>query len=225
MTRMPKVFETAKELAGKDPHQGVNPDEVVAIGASIQGGVLKGDVEDVLLLDVTPLTLAIETMGNRATAMIERNSAIPTKKSKTFSTAADNQPAVDIRISRASARCSRTTSCSATSASTASGQHAAASRRSRSPSTSTSTASCTSPPKTRGPARSRRSPSKASSGLSEDEIEKAKREAEEHADADKARQEAVEAKNEADNARLQSPRRRSTSSGTSVVTTRRNQVH
>lgn len=98
MTRMPKVQETANQLAGKKAHQGVNPDEVVAIGAAIQGGVLQGDVEGVLLLDVAPLSLCIETEGSRATAMIERNTTIPVKKSQVFSTAADNQPAVDIRI-------------------------------------------------------------------------------------------------------------------------------
>lgn len=100
MTRMPKVVDIARELAGQTPHQGVNPDEVVAIGAAIQGGVLRGDVKDVLLLDVTPLTLSIETEGSRATPMIERNTTIPAKKSQVFSTAADNQPAVDIRISQ-----------------------------------------------------------------------------------------------------------------------------
>ena len=98
MTRMPKIIEISRALAGKEPHKGVNPDEVVAIGAAIQAGVLKGDVKDVLLLDVTPLTLSIETMGGVATAMIERNTTIPTKKSQVFSTAADNQPAVDIVI-------------------------------------------------------------------------------------------------------------------------------
>ena len=98
MTRMPKIIEIARSLAGKEPHKGVNPDEVVAIGAAIQAGVLKGDVKDVLLLDVTPLTLSIETMGSVATPMIERNTTIPTKKSQVFSTAADNQPAVDIVI-------------------------------------------------------------------------------------------------------------------------------
>ena len=98
MTRMPAVQEMAKRLAGKEPHKGVNPDEVVAVGAAIQGGVLTGDVNDVLLLDVTPLTLSIETMGGIATPMIDRNTTIPTHKSQVFSTAADNQPAVDIRI-------------------------------------------------------------------------------------------------------------------------------
>ena len=98
MTRMPAVQEMAKRLAGKEPHKGVNPDEVVAVGAAIQGGVLTGDVNDVLLLDVTPLTLSIETMGGIATPMIDRNTTIPARKSQVFSTAADNQPAVDIRI-------------------------------------------------------------------------------------------------------------------------------
>ncbi len=98
MTRMPKVIETARKLAGKEPHKGVNPDEVVAIGAAIQGGVLQGDVKDVLLLDVTPLTLAIETAGNIATPMIPRNTTIPAKKQQIFSTFADNQPGVEIVV-------------------------------------------------------------------------------------------------------------------------------
>ena len=98
MTRSPKILELAKELGGKDPHQGVNPDEVVAIGAAVQGAVLLGDINDVLLLDVTPLTLGIETAGGVSTAMIERNTTIPTKKSQVYSTAADSQPAVDIVV-------------------------------------------------------------------------------------------------------------------------------
>ncbi|MCK5804775.1 MAG: molecular chaperone DnaK [Lentisphaeria bacterium] len=98
MTRMPKIQELAEELFGRVPHKGVNPDEVVAIGAAIQGGVLKGEVDDVLLLDVTPLSLGIETLGGVCTRLIERNTTIPTRKSEIFSTASDNQPSVEVHV-------------------------------------------------------------------------------------------------------------------------------
>src|SRR5207302_6355583 len=97
-TRMPAVQETVKKYFNREPHKGVNPDEVVAIGAAIQAGELQGDVKDVLLVDVTPLTLGIETLGGVMTPLIERNAAVPTSKSQVFSTAADSQPSVEIHV-------------------------------------------------------------------------------------------------------------------------------
>jgi len=98
MTRMPAVQEAVVNLFGKEPHQGVNPDEVVAIGAAIQAGVLQGEVQDILLLDVTPLTLGIETLGGVSTGLITRNTTIPTSKSETFTTAADSQASVEVHV-------------------------------------------------------------------------------------------------------------------------------
>src|SRR5260221_8526187 len=97
-TRMPKVQLLVRDMFGKEPHKGVNPDEVVAVGAAVQGGVLAGDVKDVVLLDVTPLSLGVETLGGLTTGIIPRNTTIPTKKSETFSTAADNQTSVEVHV-------------------------------------------------------------------------------------------------------------------------------
>jgi len=198
MTRMPKVIETARKLAGKEPHKGVNPDEVVAIGAAIQGGVLRGDVKDVLLLDVTPLTLAIETEGGIATPMISRNTTIPKRHSQTFSTAADNQPGVEIVVIQGERPMSRDNKVlgtfkldgippmprgmaqiEVTFDIDANGiLHVSAKEKTTGKESKISIA--------------------GSSGLSQDEIEKAKREAEQHAEEDRKRKEGVEVKNQAE---------------------------
>ena len=198
MTRMPRVVEVARELAGKDPHQGVNPDEVVAIGAGIQGGVLQGDVKDVLLLDVTPLSLSIETSGAIATPMIERNTTIPKKVTNIFSTAADNQPAVDIRI------------CQGERPMFADNKTLGNFRLDGIPPAPRGTPQIevvfdidangilNVSAKDKGTGKEQKISIEGSSGLSDEDIEKAKQEAENHAEEDKQRKESVEIKNQAE---------------------------
>ncbi len=199
MTRMPKVVETAKGLAQQTPHQGVNPDEVVAIGASIQGGVLAGDVKDVLLLDVTPLSLSIETEGSRATPMIERNTTIPAKKSQVFSTAADNQPAVDIRICQGE----RPMFSDNKLLGNFKLEGIAPARRGEPQIEVTFDIDANGilhvSAKDKQSGKEQKISIKGSSGLSEEEIQKAKQEAEAHADEDKKRVEKVDTKNKAEN--------------------------
>jgi molecular chaperone DnaK len=199
MTRMPKVVEIARELAGQTPHQGVNPDEVVAIGAAIQGGVLRGDVKDVLLLDVSPLTLSIETMGGIATSMIERNTTIPAKKSQIFSTAADNQPAVDIQICQGERKMFSDNKLLGNFKL----DGIAPARRGEPQIEVTFDIDANGilhvSAKDKQSGKEQKISIQGSSGLSKDEIEKAKRDAESHADEDKKRVEKVDAKNKADN--------------------------
>ena len=200
MTRMPKVVEIARQLGGKPPHQGVNPDEVVAVGAAVQGGVLKGEVRDVLLLDVTPLTLGIETAGQVATPMIPRNTTIPAKKTQTFSTYSDNQPSVEIVVLQGERPMSRDNKVlgtfrldglppaprgmpqiEVTFDIDANGiLHVSA--------------------KDLGTGKDQKITIQGSSGLSKEEVEKMTKEAELHAAEDKKRKEAVEAKNQLDSA-------------------------
>jgi molecular chaperone DnaK len=198
MTRMPKVQEMVKEFFGKEPHKGVNPDEVVALGAAIQGGVLKGDVKDVLLLDVTPLSLGIETLGGVFTRLIERNTTIPTRKSQVFSTADDNQNAVTIRVAQGERELAADNKqlgqfdlvgippaprgmpqIEVTFDIDANGiVHVTA--------------------KDKATGKEQAIKIQASGGLSDDDIEQMVQDAEKNADADKKRKEAIEAKNQAE---------------------------
>jgi molecular chaperone DnaK (HSP70) len=159
-TRMPKVQQAVTEFFGKEPRKDVNPDEAVALGAAIQGGVLGGDVKDVLLLDVTPLSLGIETMGGVFTKIIEKNTTIPTKASQVFSTAEDNQSAVTVHVLQGEREQARFNKSLAKFDLSGIEPARAACRRSKCPSTSTPTASCTCRPRTRRPTRNRRSRSR-----------------------------------------------------------------
>jgi molecular chaperone DnaK len=199
MTRAPKVIEIAKGLTGKEPHKGVNPDEVVAIGAAIQGGVLQGDVRDVLLLDVTPLTLSIETAGGVSTPMIERNTTIPTKKAQTFSTYADNQTAVDIKVLQGERPMAKDNKVLGNFR--LDGIPAAARGVPQIEVTFDIDANgiLNVSAKDQGTGKEQKISITGSSGLDKDEVEKLKREAEAHAAEDEALKARVEARNELDN--------------------------
>ncbi|MSU31923.1 MAG: molecular chaperone DnaK [Pedosphaera sp.] len=199
MTRMPRVVETARGLMSKAPHQGVNPDEVVAIGAAIQGGVLKGEVKDVLLLDVTPLSLGIETLGGVFTKLIERNTTIPNRKSEIFSTASDSQPGVEIHVLQGERQFSRDNK------SLGKFQLSDIAPQPRGVPQIEVTFDIDAngilnvSAKDLGTGKTKKIVITASSGLSKDEVERMRRDAETHADDDKVRREEVELRNEADN--------------------------
>ncbi len=198
MSRMPKVQEKVKEIFGKDPHKGVNPDEVVAIGAAIQGGVLQGDVKDVLLLDVTPLSLGIETLGGVTTKLIEKNTTVPTKKSQVFSTAADNQPAVSIHVLQGEREMAQDNKTIGRFELTDIPPSPRGVPQIEVSFDLDANGILNVSAKDLGTNKEQSIRITASSGLSEEEIEKMKRDAEEHAEEDKKRKELVDARNNAD---------------------------
>src|SRR3982075_476018 len=204
MTRMPKVIETARKLIGKEPHKGVNPDEVVAVGAAIQGGVLRGDVKDVLLLDVTPLTLAIETAGGIATPMIPRNTTIPTRKSQIFSTFSDNQPGVEIKVLQGERPLSRDNKNLGTFHLDGIPPAPRGVPQIEVTFDIDANGILNVSAKDLGSGKEQKISITGSSGLSKEEIEKMQRDAETHAEEDKKAKEAIEIKNNADTLAYQS---------------------